>query len=533
MSGGEARVFHVPKTGPAMCISTQGAASQLDQKGHQTVCIRFIHPYPPSQSLEHFIDVYRATLHLQPLPLFDLNTLRSDLTQGPDFLLWSFLALILSFTSHEFYQSKELDAKEFYAQTAEETVLKMAVQGIPRVEVIESLCLLALRHIKERKEAQACMTIGMASRLQAFRTLLRNPTEDGDLIGSRCHWSVCILENIFCPQLSVPPRSQTSLEYPPSAPLPPPLPTDSHPDLSDCNHPPKDLGIHAYYIQLIFIWGETALYIHNIRSGHTETPWSPDSTYTNLNYKRNIYDSHLADCHLLRNVAFTKRPRAEILEHHTYWTPWIAMQITIHASVAILNHPFIHLVVLRANRNVPQPHFFLQQTVDHALFHSGWVFRLLQACESLTFPIHDPLVGHLVAATATISWIFQFAKDQDIAKTAREHLTISEVILSRMATTWPHLSHKLQTLRTLQSTTTTLPTEGTTITFQPSLIWDLLDPQIHPTSTPPPTPTTITTPGPTAPGGARLRVTTQFVHPLVEDEPVPNIQGRLGTVVVG
>ena len=301
------------------------------------------------------------------------------------------------------------------------------------------------------------MTIGIASRLQAFRTLLRNhSTEDGDAMSSRCHWSVCILENIFCPQLALPPKSQTTPEYPPSAPLPPPLPTD--PDLSDSESSPNDLGINAYYIQLMSIWGETALYLHNIRSGHTEPPWSPDSAYTKLNYKRNEYEFQLAECHLLRNVAFTKRSRAEILDQHEYWTPWISMQIITHASIAILNHPFIHLVVLRGTRNVSHPRFFLQQAIDHALFHSGWVFRLIQACATLTFPLHDPLIAHLVAATATISWIFQFAKDKKIAHTAQEHLSISETLLTRMATTWPHISHKVH------SPTQFIPTQHQTQT---------------------------------------------------------------------
>ncbi|GKZ25930.1 hypothetical protein AbraIFM66951_002460 [Aspergillus brasiliensis] len=479
-----------------------------------------------------------------------MNTLQSDLTKAPEFLLWSFLSLLLQFSSHEYYHNKEADARNFYSHSAEQAVVKMAVEGIPRVEVLQSLCLLALRHIKEGKEAQACMTIGMASRLQAFRSLQHNnTTEARDLTIARCHWSIRILESIFTPQLSISsPQTPTTPEYPypPSAPLPPPLPSISppHTDLFDTTDPTNtnDLGIVAYSIQLIIIWGETASYLHSLRTNpnlNEETPWSLSSTYSKLNHRRNEHETQLPDTHLLRNVAFTKRTRAEILTHQEYWTSWISMQISCHALVAIQNHPFIHLVILRGNRGVSQSRLFLQQTVDHALFHSEWVFRLIQAWENFDLPLHDPLIAHLVAATASISWIFQFARDRGIGEKARGHLLIAERLLSRMSSTvWPHVSHRLKTLQALQSSSasgvTTNPsvssehqaaaaaatvTKGTTITIQPSLFWDLLDPKICPSET---TSGSVVSATP----GARMRVTTQFMHPLSEDEPSVGHGGR-------
>ncbi|OJZ85095.1 hypothetical protein ASPFODRAFT_164805 [Aspergillus luchuensis CBS 106.47] len=494
-------------------------------------------PHPPTETLQHFIEVYRKVLHLQPLPLFDMHTLQSALAKAPDFLLWSFLTLILPFSGHEFYHGREIEARKFYSQSAEQAVVKMAIEGVSQVEVLQSLCLLALRHIKEGKQAQACMTIGMASRLQAFRTLQHNntnQTETRDLTISRCHWSIRILESIFTPQLSIPspPQIPTCPEYPypPSVPVPPPLPSASptQTDPFDTTDPTNDLGIVAYGIQLIVIWGETASYLHSIRTNpnlNEETPWSLSSTYSKLNHRRNEHETQLPESHLLRNVAFTKRTRAEISTHREYWTSWISMQIFCHALVAIQNHPFIHLVILRGNRGVSQSRPFLQQTVDHALFHSEWVFRLVQAWENFDLPLHDPLVAHLVAATASISWIFQFARDRGIGEKARGHLVIAERSLTRMSTVWPHVSHRLKTLHALQasaSVATTNPsissehqgatiTKGTTITIQPSLFWDLLDPKICPTETP-------GSSGLAAPG-ARMRVTTQFMHPLSEDEP--------------
>ena len=97
--------------------------------------------------LEHFVDVYREKLHLQPLPLFSLESLPTALSSGPQFLLWSFLSLILTMTSHAFYRDKDLEARNFYASSAEGVVQKLTFEGVPSLDIIQSLCLLALKHI--------------------------------------------------------------------------------------------------------------------------------------------------------------------------------------------------------------------------------------------------------------------------------------------------------------------------------------------------------------------------------------------------
>lgn len=301
------------------------------------------------------------------------------------------------------------------------------------------------------KPARAWMAIGTVSRLEALRILTQYDSSDmhhnGDT-SSRCHWSVFILTRIFSPQF---PDFQEAVEtvpgYPLSAPLPPPLPSGSDenylPDLFNPEEMAKDLGINAYYIKMLSIWGKLSLYLHEIRRGKVEAPWSPDSTYTRLNIEVYECEAQLTQQHLFRNAAFSKRSLAELAEQQQYWNPWIAMQFIAHASPALLNHPFIHLVVMRGNHGIPQSRHFLQQIVDQALFHSGWVFRFVQACEDLPFVINDPMIGHLVAATATIPWIFQFASDTKVSKKATEDLGKCERFLSRMATTWPHISQKV------------------------------------------------------------------------------------------
>lgn len=134
----------------------------------------------------------------------------------------------------------------------------------------------------------------------------------------------------------------------------------------------------------------------------------------------------------------------EILEQQEYWRPWLIMQVVSHAVPAILNHPFLHLVAIRGKLSAPSSRLFLQQTVDLTLYHSGWVSRLVSICEDLLFEIYDPLIGHLIAATATIPWFFQFAGDHKVSKKAEEDFRKCEGLLSRMSLTWPHIRRKVR-----------------------------------------------------------------------------------------
>lgn len=107
-------------------------------------------PEPSVQALNYLIEVYRANIHLQPLPLLALDGLAEYLTRAPRFLRWSFLALTLSFSCPNFYLGKEAEAIEFYTRSAQEATNGLAAEGLSTVELTQSLCLLALGYIKGR-----------------------------------------------------------------------------------------------------------------------------------------------------------------------------------------------------------------------------------------------------------------------------------------------------------------------------------------------------------------------------------------------
>lgn len=301
------------------------------------------------------------------------------------------------------------------------------------------------------------MCIGSAARL----LLLRDQTTVDNIRAleaddsTRCFWSIFVLERTFSTGATQISDTKLAPRAPHSACLPPATATHidgTHsPESSDDNDTVPDLGINHYSLALIKIWGSLQTHLQELRNGKMEEPWTAESTYSRLNVALYENDAQLCTNHLLRNVKFGSRSRQELGDHQHYWQPWLVMQILSHAMPALLNHPFVHLTTPREGiSSIARSRFFLQQTVDTALLHSAWVARLLQMCDELEFVIWNPLIGDVVASTATVAWVFQFTGDAKTHKQAVETFQRCQSMLARLATSWPHLSRKVPQYRTTQ-----------------------------------------------------------------------------------
>lgn len=86
-------------------------------------------------------------MHLQPLPLFDLVTLEMRLSNAPKYFIYSFLALMLEFTTHEYFQNEHAEASSYYSRSAATIIQSLAAEGKHQVEIAQALCMMALRDI--------------------------------------------------------------------------------------------------------------------------------------------------------------------------------------------------------------------------------------------------------------------------------------------------------------------------------------------------------------------------------------------------
>ncbi|KAJ4273500.1 hypothetical protein NW764_012045 [Fusarium oxysporum] len=105
----------------------------------------------PQDVFTHFLQVYSQTVHLQPLPLFDLATLGRKLNNAPQYFLDSFLALMLEFTTHEYFRNKHAEASSYYSRSAATTIQRLAAEGKHQVEIVQALCMMTLRDIAGKR----------------------------------------------------------------------------------------------------------------------------------------------------------------------------------------------------------------------------------------------------------------------------------------------------------------------------------------------------------------------------------------------
>ncbi|ENH73528.1 hypothetical protein FOC1_g10009021, partial [Fusarium oxysporum f. sp. cubense race 1] len=435
-----------------------------------------------------------------------------------------FLALMLEFTTHEYFRNKHAEASSYYSRSAATTIQRLAAEGKHQVEIVQALCMMALRDIAGSDLPRAWMSIGTATRLESIRNLWKSnsiPNQES-AEENRCYWSIYMIEAVFFPHMPRAPTHDQTRKYPPSVEPPPPIPLDANdfnaPDFDNAVGSSDDIGINTHAGRMIAVWSQVACHLHEIRRGEVQIPWLPESTYSKLNLALFEYEAQFNQRHLMRSLFPYKRTSDEIQAYREYWNPWLTTHLVLHASLALLNHPFIHLVALRRNKGMSQSRLFLQQVVDQALSHSGWVFWLVGIFEDLNIEISNPLIGLAVAATSTIPWLYQFVKNAKVASKASQNLAKGQRLLQRLSKTWPCMSHKLQGLQRLQSLVIGKSPEAgaadTTINFPPSMIWELLDPIIYNTrlST---DPSDLSTEGLPY---VSIHVTTDFLHPLADDE---------------
>ncbi|KAK4938519.1 hypothetical protein LTR10_021051 [Elasticomyces elasticus] len=474
-------------------------------------------PYPPSDVLQSLADHYQVWIADQPLPLFDVATLHTQVGRFSAGLLNAFLAVTVRFSKDGFYEGVTMKAVEFYENSARNILFKQIAEPTGSLDLLQSFCLLCLSEIYDGKMVRAWMASSIAARAFICSNLAmadsgRVPTRRTEL--SRCCWSLFILDRIHGSSLrTLPAISDTAIlpEAPPSSKQP--LFASMTGEATEIRIlDGRDDGIGSYALQLLTTWGRLMTYLKTIKQGKLEDAWSANSEYQQIKSEMSRFETIFPEVHRFKNAKFHERSSTDLTTHRSYWASWIFEQCLYHAIHCTLNHPFLHVARMHGQHRLRSPSF-LQHAVDQTILHSTWMVQLLNLAEERSFLISDPFIAHLASMIATAQFFLRFSKDESTAVRATRDFEALQRFVEGMAFTYPHLVHtntKLSKLAQLAA-----PYNDSARPVQPpkvetALLWDLLDYAVS--SSP-----NVSTGGPA--DDVELSVNTQFLLPMDQTTP--------------
>ena len=178
---------------------------------------------------------------------------------------------------------------------------------------------------------------------------------------------------------------------------PPPLPTE---DIGCSNS--SDIGKWSLAIHFGWVWSKARTYISDCAENKLEEPWKYNSMYVRVLSDLTEIENRLPQCHRYDSVKFYERTAEELRTGREYWAPWLNLQFTYHATLTVLNHPFLYIVASQYNESLTIPNAFWRRSSELVLLHATWVVRMIDMVSDKDMGLTDPFFGHAAAIAATV-----------------------------------------------------------------------------------------------------------------------------------
>ncbi|KAL6702381.1 hypothetical protein ACN47E_002347 [Coniothyrium glycines] len=453
------------------------------------------------EAVREAMEIYMSQIHGQPLLLFSTNELSSSSHKWPFYLRRSFVALTVRLSSTHPEQD---DHQSLFFQARRQVMTRLAMND-RSLAILQSLCLLAFGSIICGDKINAWTDIGVAARL-AIATHAATPNYQSEE-WSRAYWTLYALDHTYGASFSMVRAFSSKLSspaYPRSSPPPSQVSQETY--VTSMSEVTSTFGIDTFFLQLLTIWGHTIDFVRKIKDNEVVQVWLETGSYSGPYHKimSEIYDIEMraGESHRLRHTGLIERSSAELKANRSYWAPWMAMQVLIHAVQASIHHPFLH-IIKGQNDKTRGPPSFLQHMVDQALLHSSWIAKFINFCAEKDFKIYDPFIAHLVSIAATALMFFLDANDSSLAQQASYGYKTCYEFVQDLSMHWPHLRNTLHKLDALHKCKTDQFAPGASV--QGSLLWSLFD---YSSSTTPIMAQSHSEPT------VELNVNTQFLSPL-------------------
>ncbi len=417
----------------------------------------------PSQEIQlHLTEVffdrlYGQTYHLLHKPSF-MRRLHANTV--PPVLTLAVCAISARFSDHPYFSNSPGPAflrGEIWARAAREIALRKYDE--PSITIITVYLILGLHEFGTCQGGRSWMFGGMAIRmayaLQLHRDLDYDPLgrrlgkEVGQLsftdreIRRRLMWA-CFLMDRF--NSSGTERPTFLIDHYIKVPLPIkeqyfqleiPGPTETlegdvtspiSPGLGQTADPKDNMGVAAYNIRVLALWGRVIQYLNLGGQERDAFPlWSPQSTFAGLKAQSEAFKSTLPDV-LQYNSTNLQIHAAEKLANQ-----YIFLHIAFHQVVLFLNRFAIPSAPgSRPSKDVPQD--FLNNAGHAAIESSNHISALIEECTR--YNVVAPFAGYCAFLSSTVHIFGVFSKSAQLETSSKKNLAVNVKYLSNMKKYW-------------------------------------------------------------------------------------------------
>ncbi|KAJ4289680.1 hypothetical protein N0V90_011009 [Kalmusia sp. IMI 367209] len=448
-----------------------GSASRTKESDDTSLLTEGAESLPPKEIQEHLAEVYFDYVYGQSYPLLHKPSFMRRLANGnvPPVLILAICAISARFSTHPQLRTEPCFLRgDNWGEKAREIALKR--YDAPNITILIVYLLLGLHEFGTCQGGRSWMFGGMAQRmayaLQLHKELEYDPSapeaERKPLsltdreIRRRTMWSCFLMdrfnssgtdrplfvnEQYIEVQLPVKEHLYVHEIQAPTENLDGNVPNPVAPDTGQLADPRENMGVTAYTIRLVCIWGKLVKYMNlGGKEREPEPMWSAKSTFHSIKKEAKEFKEALPEMLVyspenLKSHAIGRTANSYLYLHILY------QQIIL----------FLHRFSLpsRAGSRPPKemPHDFLTESARTALDAANQISILIN--EAMDHNVVAPFAGYSAFFSSTVHVHGVFSKNPKLEAQSKKYLAYNVKYLSKMKKYWGMFHYIAENLKEL------------------------------------------------------------------------------------
>lgn len=448
-----------------------GSASRAKESDESRLMAEGADSLPSKEMQEHLAEVYFDYVYGQSYPLLHKPSFMRRLASGnvPPVLILAICAISARFSTHPQLRTEPAFLRgDNWAERAREIALKR--YDTPNLTILIVYLLLGLHEFGTCQGGRSWMFGGMAQRmayaLQLHKELEYDPTvSEGERkpfdhtdreIRRRTMWSCFLMDRFNSSgtdrplfvneqyiEVQLPMKENLYIEghRAPTENLegnvPNPVPADSGLPAN----PRDNMGVSAYTIRLVCIWGKLVKYMNlGGKEREKESMWSPKSTFFSIRKEVKDFKESLPEMLIYNPENLKSHAVGKTANHYLY------LHI-LYQQIILFMHRFAFPT--RADSRPPKdvPRDFLTESARTALDAANQISILIN--EAIDYNVVAPFAGYSAFFSSTVHVHGVFSKNPKLEAQSKKYLAYNVKYLSKMKKYWGMFHYIAENLKEL------------------------------------------------------------------------------------